>query len=62
MTNDDLLDLYKQNVSESHIAALKTVYNAGYYAGAGFTPSANATDFTRFQTKPSAVVKAKHGV
>lgn len=60
MTNDQLLDIYKQNISESHIAALKSVFNAGYYAGAGLTPTANGTDFTRFQAKPVAVVKAKH--
>lgn len=62
MTNDDIIDLYKQNVAESHAAALRSVFNAGWYAALGQTPVSSSVDQTRFAAKPTAIVKAKHGV
>jgi hypothetical protein len=62
MTNSDIIDLYKQNVSESHAAALRAVFNAGWYAALGQTPTATSLDQTRFASKPTALVKAKHGL
>lgn len=61
MTNDELLDIFKQNAGESFMAGLRGIFDAGYCAGAGITPTANGTDFSKFQTKPAAVVKTKHG-
>jgi hypothetical protein len=43
MTNTDLENLYKINVSESHAAGLRGVFDAGYNLALGLT-QATATD------------------
>lgn len=60
MTNDDLVKIFKTNIEESEIAALRGVYNAGYYEGAGVTPSATSPDQSKVKAKPVAVVKVKN--
>ena len=35
MTDNDLDNIYKQNVGESHFAGLRGVFDAGYNFGAG---------------------------
>lgn len=35
MTDNDLENLYKTNLSESHFAGLRGVFDAGYAIGAG---------------------------
>jgi hypothetical protein len=59
MTNDQLLYIFKQNLDQSEIAALRGVYNAGYCEGAGVTPSATLEDFSRSKAAPAAVVKIR---
>jgi hypothetical protein len=60
MTNDDIVKIFKTNSSESFIAALRGVYNAGYYEGAGLTPTATSVDQSKLKSKPTAVVSVKH--
>ena len=60
MTNDDIVKIFKANIDESLIAALRGVYNAGYYEGAGLTPTATSVDQSKVKAKPTAVVKVKH--
>jgi hypothetical protein len=59
MTNLQLEAIYNSGISQSHIAALKTVYNAGYYAHAGVTPNDSTPDVVSTQTAPTAYVKPK---
>ena len=50
MTDNELEQMYKDNISTSHFAGLRGIFDAGYAAGAGFTASqAQGAD-------PSAVV------
>lgn len=59
MTNDEINDIYKAAVAVSRNAALRAVYNAGWYAGAGQTPTAGSEDKSAKVAKPSAVVQVK---
>lgn len=61
MNNDEITKIFKTNIDESFVAALRGVYNAGYYEGAGVTPSATGVDQSKVKAKPTAVVKVKHG-
>ena len=61
MTNAEIIAIFKANIDESLVAALRGVYNAGYYEGAGVTPSAASVDQSKVKSKPTAVVKVKHG-
>lgn len=58
MTDQHLLDIYLANLPTSHATALRGVWNAGYYEGAGLTPSANAPDKSG-TAKPVAILKIK---
>lgn len=60
MTNDQLMKVFKTNIDESEIAALRGVYNAGYYEGAGITPTATSVDQSKVKAVPAAVVRTKH--
>jgi hypothetical protein len=53
MTNAELESLYKENVDISHLAALRAVFNAGYFASAGITPTAQTADQSRISAKPA---------
>lgn len=37
MTDDDLERIYKANISTSHFAGLRGVFDAGYALGAGYS-------------------------
>lgn len=60
MTNDDITKIFKTNIDESFVAALRGVYNAGYYQGAGVTPTATSVDQSKVKATPVAVTKVKH--
>jgi len=63
MTDNDLDNLYKQNVGESHCAGLRGVFDAGYAVGAGSTvaiaqntdPSTNVTAAQAAPVDPNAI-------
>lgn len=57
MTNTELELLYKENIDISHLAALRALFNAGYYAHAGTTPTAQTADQSRTSALPA--VRAK---
>jgi hypothetical protein len=57
MTNADIDSLYRENIDISHLAALRAVFNAGYYAGAGITPTAQTPEQSRISAKPAVRVK-----
>jgi hypothetical protein len=60
MTDQELLDVYLANQPQSHAAGLRGVWNAGYYHGAGLTPSANAPDRSGTGvSKPVAVLRIR---
>lgn len=59
MTNDQIEDIYKAGLKDGKTAGLRAVWNAGYYQGAGITPTAAGTDFSLQAAKPAAVVTAK---
>lgn len=59
MTDKELSDIFKVNIDLSPAAALRGVYNAGWYAGAGQTPAATSADKSINAAKPVAVVKLK---
>ena len=60
MTNAQILTIFKTNLAESIFAALRGVYNAGYYEGAGVAPTATAPDVSQSKALPTAVVRVKH--
>lgn len=57
MTNTDINALYQGNIDISHLAALRAVYNAGYFAGAGITPTPMTADQSRTASVPTAKLK-----
>lgn len=57
MTNADIETLYRENVDISHAAALRAVFNAGYYQHAGTTPNYQTADQSRVSSLPA--VRAK---
>lgn len=57
MTNDDINKLYQGNIDISHLAALRAVFNAGYFAGAGVTPTAGTPDQSRVSAPPTTKLK-----
>jgi hypothetical protein len=59
MNSAQLEKIYRDNVSVSHIAALKAVYNAGWCADHGETPSDSTSDASEKQTAPTSYVKIK---
>lgn len=59
MTNADIESLYTMNIDISHLAALRAVFNAGYFAGAGITPTTTTPDQSRVTTKPTVTLKIK---
>lgn len=59
MTNEQLESIYKANIDQGHIAALKAVFNHGYYDGAGLAVTANSVDVVRARAAPSAIIKLK---
>ena len=60
MTNAELMTIFKANNDESLLAAIRGVYNAGYYEGAGITPTATSPDVSKTKPLPAAIVKTKH--
>ena len=59
MNSKQLERIYQDNVGVSHIAALKAVYNAGWCADHGETPSDTTGDATEKQSPPTAYVKIR---
>lgn len=53
MTNAELQSLYTENLDISHLAALRAVFNAGYFQAAGITPTTQTPDQSRTSTKPA---------
>lgn len=62
MTNEELEAIYKENIGNDHVTALRMVYNHGWYAGAGQTPTASSEDKSKSATKPTAIIKAARKV
>lgn len=60
MTNAQLLKIYQSNIETSVIAALRAVWNAGWYEGAGVTPTATSPDRSLAVAAPTAILKTKH--
>lgn len=59
MTNVQLEAIYKANIDLGHIAALKAVYNHGYYDGAGITVTSQTVDIVPTRTAPTTIIKLK---
>lgn len=59
MTDDDLQKIFKANLDDSQAAALRGLYNAGYYEGAGITPAATSPDVSKTKSLPVAIVNTK---
>lgn len=59
MTNADIESLYSENIDISHLAALRAVFNAGYYAGASITPTTTTPDQSRISSKPTVRIKIR---
>ena len=59
MNSSQLEKIYKDNAGISHLAALKAVYNAGWCAHLGETPSDSTGDATEKQAAPTAYVKIR---
>lgn len=60
MTDQEMLELYRENLPDSLAAALRGVYNAGYYHGAGLTMTANSQDRSGVgAAKPANPIKIK---
>lgn len=59
MTNDQIEDIYKTGLRDGKTAALRAVWNAGYYQGASLTPTTAGADYSLQAAKPAAVVSGK---
>lgn len=59
MTYAQLEAIYKANVGMSVEQALRAVWNAGWYEGAGVTPTATSPDKSKGVTKPVAIILLK---
>jgi hypothetical protein len=57
MTNAELESLYVENLDISHTAALRAVFDAGYYQGAGVTPTSHTPEQSRLSAKPAVRIK-----
>ena len=60
MNNQQIEAVYQSASGLSHAAGLRAVYNAGWCAKAGETPSAGTVDASDSQAAPTAYVKPKH--
>lgn len=60
MTNADMEKIYQSASGLSHAAGLRAVFNAGWCAKAGETPSGTTVDASDLQAAPSAYVKPRH--
>jgi hypothetical protein len=60
LTNAQIEAIFKANVDQSFSAALRGVYNAGFYEGTGVTPTATSVDQSQVKAKPVAVVRVRH--
>lgn len=52
--------IYKANLDLSQEHALRAVWNAGWYEGAGVTPSVTSPDKSKAAPKPAAIIKLRH--
>lgn len=59
MTNDQIHNIFKAASGISLTAGLRAIWNAGWYEGAGQTPTANSEDKSLKASKPVAVVAVK---
>jgi len=59
MTFDQLEAIFKANNTMSREQALRAVWNAGWYEGAGITPTATSPDKSKGATKPVAIIVLK---
>lgn len=59
MTNDQIEAIWKTALNDGKLAALRAVWNAGYYQGASITPTAGGHDYSLQSAKPTAVVSGK---
>jgi hypothetical protein len=57
VTNDDINKLYQGNIDISHLAALRAIYNAGYFAGAVITPNSMTADQSKVAPVPTTKLK-----
>lgn len=61
MDNKDIQALYQANADTSHVAGLRGVYDAGFFAGAGrvVQGASKDDDASITQTKPATIHKIK---
>lgn len=51
--------IFKANIGMSEEQALRAVWNAGWYEGAGVTPSATSPDKSKAAAKPVAIIQLR---
>lgn len=59
MTNTDIDNIFKAALGDGHVAALRAVWNAGWYEAKAITPTASSADQSIQPAKPVAVVSGK---
>lgn len=59
MTNAQMEAIFKNNIPISLPAALRSVWNAGYYEGKGTTPTSTSADKSWDAAKPVAFILCK---
>lgn len=57
MTYAQMEAIFKANIGMSEEQALRAVWNAGWYEGAGITPTETSPDKSKAATKPVAIIK-----
>lgn len=58
MTNDEIEAIYKENLPNGHITALRILFTHGVLAGQGVTPTATSKDVSAVTAKPAAIIRA----
>lgn len=58
MTNDEIEAIYKENLPNGHITALRIIFTHGVYAGSGVTPTATSRDVSTVTAKPAAIIRS----
>lgn len=59
MTKDEIQEIYKAGAETNHVNGLRAIFNAGWYIGAGQTPSSTSVDKSVSAAKPAVIVKSK---
>lgn len=59
MTDFQIEEIYRSNLGDSNISALRGVWLAGYLEGKGTVPTASAIDTSKSIAKPTLVPTVK---